>query len=103
MKNPFLKEGNSRIPQKKTDLFWRKKKVIPWRSGAPAATRTRDPLLRRQMLYPTELRAHLIINDLQCLDRVWARNVAWKLHRAKTSSRTKRSRMIRGASIVSSK
>ncbi|SPE53819.1 hypothetical protein SBV1_1740004 [Verrucomicrobia bacterium] len=25
--------------------------------GAPAATRTRDPLLRRQMLYPTELRA----------------------------------------------
>ncbi len=27
-------------------------------NGAPAATRTRDPLLRRQMLYPTELRAH---------------------------------------------
>ncbi len=25
--------------------------------GAPAATRTRDHLLRRQMLYPTELRA----------------------------------------------
>src|SRR5437879_5771032 len=33
--------------------------------GAPAATRTRDPLLRRQMLYPTELRAHLKINKLQ--------------------------------------
>ena len=31
--------------------------------GAPAATRTRDPLLRRQMLYPTELRAHNV--DLQ--------------------------------------
>ena len=28
-----------------------------WDNGAPAATRTRDPLLRRQMLYPTELRA----------------------------------------------
>jgi hypothetical protein len=27
-------------------------------SGTPAAIRTRDPLLRRQMLYPTELRAH---------------------------------------------
>ena len=27
------------------------------KNGAPAATRTRDPLLRRQMLYPTELRA----------------------------------------------
>ena len=26
-------------------------------NGAPAAIRTRDPLLRRQMLYPTELRA----------------------------------------------
>ena len=28
-----------------------------FRSGAPAATRTRDNLLRRQVLYPTELRA----------------------------------------------
>ena len=26
-------------------------------SGAPGVNRTRDPLLRRQMLYPTELRA----------------------------------------------
>ena len=26
-------------------------------SGAPGVSRTRDPLLRRQMLYPTELRA----------------------------------------------
>ena len=26
-------------------------------SGAPGVIRTRDPLLRRQMLYPTELRA----------------------------------------------
>ena len=26
-------------------------------NGAPGETRTRDPLLRRQMLYPTELRA----------------------------------------------
>jgi hypothetical protein len=33
--------------------------LINWKqNGAPAATRTRDPLLRRQMLYPTELRAH---------------------------------------------
>jgi hypothetical protein len=27
-------------------------------SGAPGETRTPDPLLRRQTLYPTELRAH---------------------------------------------
>ena len=26
------------------------------RNGDPASTRTRDPLLRRQMLYPAELR-----------------------------------------------
>ena len=26
-------------------------------SGAPGVSRTRDPLLRRQMLYPSELRA----------------------------------------------
>ena len=26
--------------------------------GAPAATRTRDPLIRNEVLYPTELRAH---------------------------------------------
>ena len=30
-------------------------------NGAPAATRTRDPLLRRQMLYPPELQAHRAI------------------------------------------
>ena len=28
------------------------------KNGAPAATRTRDPRLRRPVLYPTELRAH---------------------------------------------
>ena len=28
------------------------------KSGAPGQTRTGDPLLRRQTLYPTELRAH---------------------------------------------
>ena len=33
---------------------WRKK-----RSGAPGGTRTPGPLLRRQLLYPTELQAHI--------------------------------------------
>ena len=32
-------------------------KEFQW-SGAPGQTRTGDPLLRRQTLYPTELRAH---------------------------------------------
>ena len=35
-------------------------------SGAPGETRTPDPLLRRQTLYPTELRAHkFILRDLR--------------------------------------
>ena len=34
--------------------------------GAPVGTRTQDPLLRRQMLYPTELRAQKI--DVQGLE-----------------------------------
>jgi hypothetical protein len=29
------------------------------RSGAPGRIRTSDPLVRSQMLYPTELRAHI--------------------------------------------
>src|SRR5439155_26693646 len=29
--------------------------------GAPGASRTRDPLLRRQLLYPSELRAQLTL------------------------------------------
>ena len=37
-------------------------KAIEWSveilSGAPGQIRTGDPLLRRQTLYPTELRAH---------------------------------------------
>ncbi len=31
--------------------------------GAPGADRTRDPLLRRQLLYPTELRAQYLNAD----------------------------------------
>ena len=34
--------------------------------GAPGRIRTRDPLLRRQLLYPTELQAltHVIVQEL---------------------------------------
>src|SRR5207249_2265806 len=38
-----------------------------WENGAPAATRTRDPLLRRQMLYPTELRARPLVDSWHTL------------------------------------
>ena len=34
---------------------------LPWPLGTPGAIRTRDLPLRRRMLYPAELRAH--IND----------------------------------------
>jgi hypothetical protein len=43
-----------------TEFFFSLQKsagVMDQPNGAPAAIRTRDPLLRRQMLYPTELRA----------------------------------------------
>ena len=36
--------------------------------GTPGGTRTPDPLLRRQMLYPAELRAHISIADYQRAD-----------------------------------
>ncbi len=38
-------------------IYWGKMHLRETEIGTPAAIRTRDPLLRRQMLYPTELRA----------------------------------------------
>ena len=35
------------------------------KNGTPAAIRTQDPLLRRQMLYPAELRAHSLFYMIQ--------------------------------------
>ncbi|CUS32627.1 hypothetical protein COMA2_110010 [Candidatus Nitrospira nitrificans] len=35
---------------------------VGWTSGAPGWNRTNDPQLRRLMLYPTELRAHVAIS-----------------------------------------
>src|SRR6266481_7970789 len=61
----------------KTKLFWRWLQVLDSReiSGAPGGNRTPDPLLRRQTLYPTELRAHgaiyFTINHLQLLLRAF--------------------------------
>src|SRR5580700_10758627 len=64
----------------KTKWFWKWLRVFDSReiSGAPGQTRTGDPLLRRQTLYPTELRAHpwqlhystLLMPQLQVLVRV---------------------------------
>ena len=31
-----------------------------WKNGTPEGTRTPDPLLRRQLLYPAELQAHIV-------------------------------------------
>jgi hypothetical protein len=48
--------GASSSPQAKA---WRAVNLVAghWLNGAPGETRTPDPLLRRQTLYPTELRA----------------------------------------------
>ena len=45
------------LPKKQKETVTRKKtRVQPLKfTGAIGASRTRDPLLRRQMLYPTEL------------------------------------------------
>ena len=41
------------------------------RSGAPGRIRTSDPLVRSQMLYPAELRAHTVLRKTQpCQDSV---------------------------------
>ena len=37
------------------------------KSGAPGVARTRDPLLRRQTLYPAELRARRVLSLLYYL------------------------------------
>ena len=38
-------------------------KTAKIKENTPGAIRTRDPLLRRQMLYPAELRTHLYCKD----------------------------------------
>lgn len=38
-------------------FLWKNKKVREKNVGAPGAIRTPDPLVRSQILYPTELRA----------------------------------------------
>ena len=49
-------------PKKQKETVTRKKtRVQPLKfTGAIGASRTRDPLLRRQMLYPTELQPQVI-------------------------------------------
>src|ERR1017187_1896239 len=48
-----MRQSYRKIEKEETVL----KSAICNQNGAPAAIRTRDPLLRRQMLYPSELRA----------------------------------------------
>jgi hypothetical protein len=44
---------------------WHSPTKLASKPGVPGATRTRDPLLRRQLLYPTELQGHTL--RLPCL------------------------------------
>lgn len=39
-------------------MFFCRTWLLSYQVGAIGASRTRDPLLRRQMLYPTELQPH---------------------------------------------
>ena len=56
------------------------------KTGAPAGTRTQDPLLRRQMLYPTELRAQLA--NLQLLAKYSMRPLTGYYIQAYQTART---------------
>ena len=44
-------------------------------SGAPGETRTPDPLLRRQTLYPAELRARRVL--LPILEHFWHQGLSY--------------------------
>ena len=44
-------------------------------SGAPEETRTPDPLLRRQLLYPAELQAHILLERVMGIEPTQS---AWK-------------------------
>ena len=51
-------------------------RIVNRQNGVPGETRTLDPLLRRQLLYPPELQGHLLTNSstviraLQAVSRV---------------------------------
>jgi hypothetical protein len=55
LQNPF---GPKVLPMSEVRCVTHVSGPDPEKSGAPGETRTPDPLLRRQTLYPTELRAH---------------------------------------------
>ncbi len=57
LKNRFGKRWNRGRSKTYTTLRSVQKYHFCWENGAPGETRTPDPLLRRQTLYPTELRA----------------------------------------------
>src|SRR5713101_3882439 len=76
--HPYIESGNrfsvlmyrprvSRRPQPRctgqTQLLTREAGVARG-TGAPGGTRTPDPLLRRQMLYPAELRARCLFEEV---------------------------------------
>ena len=52
----------------KTKHSKRATKVALLTKNTPGAIRTRDPLLRRQMLYPAELRTHKLYSIIKTLD-----------------------------------
>ena len=48
--------------------------ILKDKNGAPGRIRTSDPLVRSQILYPTELRAHFRGGErgIRTLDGLWA-------------------------------
>ena len=53
-----LRDGWRILPAHFAGRVCKTQLIVLRKSGAPGGIRTPDPLLRRQMLYPSELRAH---------------------------------------------
>ena len=66
-----IKEKNEKRKVKRTKkgtaIFFRK---LPFLFGAPGGTRTPDPLLRRQLLYPPELQTHYLLKSEKTLEKL---------------------------------
>ena len=55
-------------------------KLSHYANGAPGEIRTPDPLVRSQVLYPTELQAR-ILHFIHCEDNIFCSKLGWSLYR----------------------
>ncbi len=54
--------------------------LVDYANGALGEIRTPDPLVRSQVLYPTELQAR-ILHFIHCEDNIFCSKLGWSLYR----------------------